>query len=87
MRSVSQLQSDEVTLQRALLAFVLGVFPERLTLDELVLELASDWCDFAGRDAIGNAVRGLGGAGLVHRESRFVLPTHSCLKARELLVV
>jgi hypothetical protein len=83
--SANQAELAELPLQRAVLSFLLQIFPRRLTFDELLLELASDPTSFAERDAISNAARDLVGTGLLHREGRFLFPTHACLRAHELL--
>ncbi len=71
--------SQDAGTQRALLAFVLAEHPTQLTTPEVVRELAQDPGDFAERDAVERAVRDLVGAGLLHRQGAFVLPTRAAL--------
>jgi hypothetical protein len=76
---------DDRQQQRVVLDYLLHAFPEQLTLDELIRELATDSSSFLERDVIANAVRDLVGAGLLHRNAQFLTPTHAALTAHKLL--
>ncbi len=80
----STAEQDRAT-ESAVLAQVLALHPTAVTLEELSRELGGDRDSFAGVDAVGRAVRDLAGAGLVHDEGRFVLPTRAALRFDELL--
>jgi hypothetical protein len=58
---------------------VLDLYPETLTLDELVRELTVDSVEFEERDRIQRAVRDLIAGGLVHRVGDLVLPTRAAV--------
>jgi len=55
----------------------LDLYPEALTLEELVRELSKGSTDFFWRDDVHRAVRELTGAGLLHRVGPLVLPTRA----------
>jgi hypothetical protein len=74
---------DEVT-ERAVLSFVLSVHPTLLTQGELTRAIASDPEDFTQRDAVVRAVVELRGAGLLHRQGAFVLPSYAALRFDQL---
>ena len=67
--------------ESAVLALLLDEHPTRLTMDELILVLHADPGDAAQR-----AVRELVGAGLIHREGRFLTPTRAALYFQRLEV-
>jgi len=56
---------------------ILDLYPEALTLEELVRELSKGSTDFFWRDDVHRAVRELTGAGLLHRVGALVLPTRA----------
>jgi hypothetical protein len=56
-----------------------------LTVAELVREVGGQDAQFAQRDAVERAVRDLSGAGLLHRNEDFVMPTRAALRLNELL--
>ncbi|MGN6556909.1 MAG: hypothetical protein ACTHLH_02720 [Solirubrobacterales bacterium] len=64
----------EAREQCRVLREVLSIYPESLTLDELVRELTISGPDFSEEEAR-NAVRDLIGSGLLHRLGDLVLPT------------
>lgn len=72
-------------MESAVLRQVLALHPTAITLEELVRELGEGGGCFPARDAIERAVRDLAGAGLLHEEERFVLPTRAALRFDELL--
>jgi hypothetical protein len=63
----------------AVLALLLDEHPARLTMDELTLVLHADPERGDPEDAAGRAVRELVGAGLMHREGRFLSPSRAAL--------
>ena len=63
---------------------VLDLYPETLTLDELVRELTVDSVEFQERDRVQRAVRDLIAGGLIHRVGDLVLPTRAAVKSHEL---
>jgi Cft2 family RNA processing exonuclease len=63
---------------------VLDLYPETLTLDELVRELTIDSVEFEERDRVQRAVRDLIAGGLVHRVGDLVLPTRAAVNFQEL---
>ena len=65
--------------QAAVLAQVLSLHPESLTLSELVRELCGGDADFGQRDRIDRAVRDLAGVGLLRRVAELVLPTRAAV--------
>lgn len=58
---------------------VLDLYPETLTLDELVRELTVDSVEFQERDRVQRAVRDLIAGGLIHRVGDLVLPTRAAV--------
>jgi hypothetical protein len=65
--------------ERAVLVLLLDEHPTRLTMDELILVLHADPEGGDPEDAAGRAVRELVGAGLMHREGRFLSPSRAAL--------
>ena len=63
--------------QARVLRQVLFLYPESLTLAELVRELTVASTDFQEQDRIERAVRDLVAAGLLHRVGDLVLPTRA----------
>lgn len=64
--------------ERRVLREVLTIYPESLTLDELVRELTvSELPDLSDEESVRNAVRDLIGCGLLHRLGDLVLPTRA----------
>jgi hypothetical protein len=76
---------DDLVMQSAVLGRVLDVHPAKITVAELIRELAGEEVDFANRDAIERAARDLSGVGLLHLSEEFVSPTRAALRDRELL--
>lgn len=65
--------------ERAVLALLLDEHPARLTNDELILVLHADPERGDPEDAGQRAIRQLVGAGLIHREGRFLTPSRAAL--------
>jgi hypothetical protein len=66
--------------QTAVLRYVLSLYPETLTLDELVREMIGvSSSQPAERDAVDRAVRDLGAVGLLHEEGSRVFPTRAAV--------
>jgi hypothetical protein len=63
---------------------VLDLYPETLTLHELVRELTVDSVEFQERDRVQRAVRDLIAGGLIHRVGDLVLPTRAAVNFHEL---
>ena len=93
--SKTTLAEDE-SVESAVLHQLLELHPTRLTLAELVREMAGDsgggrsaggddGGGFAERDAVERAVRDLSAAGLLHRGDQFVEPTRAALRFSALL--
>lgn len=76
---------EDSATELAVLQQVLALHPTAITLAELVREINGDAGEFAGRDAIERAVRDLSGAGLLHHNEPFVLPTRAALRFDQLL--
>jgi hypothetical protein len=70
----------EATVLRQLLL----LHPTLVTVEELIVDLASDPEEFAERDAIERAVRELTRAGLLHRSGEFAIPSRAALRFNEL---
>jgi hypothetical protein len=79
-------EGEDARLESALLQRVLDLHPTRVTVAELIRDLAGDEADFAARDGIERAIRELTGAGLLHRgDGDFVTPTRAAARFAELL--
>ena len=70
--------------QAQVLREVLGIYPETLTLDELIRELTVGSSEFTERDRIRRAVRSLVAGGLVYVVGDFVLPTRAAVNFHDL---
>ena len=66
-------------VERAVLAFLIFCYPERLTIPELSRVLSEENRDLEDDDAVERAVRELVGAGLLECRAEFVLPTRAAL--------
>ena len=62
----------------------LSLYPQALTLDEVVREMTAAAPDFSERDRIERAVNDLVAGGLMHRNGSFVLPTRAAILFYEL---
>lgn len=69
--------SEDRRTERAVLAVLLDEHPTRLTVDDLILVL--DPKDFTEKDAIGRAVAGLTGTGLVRSDGNLIGPTRAAI--------
>jgi hypothetical protein len=58
---------------------VLGLYPETLTLEELIRELTVASTEFSEHDRIQRAVRDLTAGGLLHRNGDLVFPTRAAV--------
>lgn len=70
--------------QAEVLREVLGIYPETLTLDELIRELTVASSEFTEHDRIRRAVRVLTAGGLLHRIGDLVLPTRAAVNFHDL---
>jgi hypothetical protein len=70
---------EDSRTEGAVLALLLSEHPTRLTMDEMILVLHADPERGDPEDAGERAVRELVGAGLVHREGRFLAPSRAAL--------
>jgi hypothetical protein len=77
--------AEDAATESAILQQVLELHPVLVTVAELVREIGGESPGFARRDAIERAVRDLAGAGLLHNDSTFVIPTRAALRFSELL--
>ena len=71
---------------QAVLAIVLDAHPGQRSVEEVIRELADRPDEFAIRDAVGNAIRDLAGAGLVHRHGAFVFATRAAVRFEDLRI-
>jgi hypothetical protein len=78
-------RAEDAAAESAVLMRVLDLHPSQVTITELVREIGGEHVGFAERDALERAVRDLTGAGLLHRNEDFVLPTRAALRFNELL--
>ena len=76
---------EDAAVEAAVLRQLLLLHPARLTLEELVADVAGDPESFAERDAVERAVRDLARAGLVHRTGELAIPSRAALRFDELL--
>jgi hypothetical protein len=65
--------------ETAVLSLLLAEHPARLSMDELILVLHADPDRGDPKDAAERAVRELTGAGLLHRDGRFLAPSRAAL--------
>jgi hypothetical protein len=70
--------AEDTKAERVVLAFLLKEHPSQLTIPELSLALNAD-PGFDSDDAVERAVRELVGAGLLHCEGAFIVPTRAAL--------
>ena len=71
--------AEDIKDRARVLLEVLDLYPETLTLDELVRELTVDSVEFQERDRVQRAVRDLIAGGLIHRVGDLVLPTRAAV--------
>jgi hypothetical protein len=77
-------EAEDAATESAVLLRILDLHPAQLTLAELVRDVGGEGAGFRERDAIERAVRELTGAGLLHRQGEFVLPTRAALRFNQL---
>ena len=65
--------------QARVLDEVLALYPEALTLDEVVREVTGASAEFDERDRVERAIRDLAGGGLLHRNGALVFPTRAAV--------
>lgn len=76
--------AEDIKDRARVLREVLDLYPETLTLDELIRELTADSVEFQERDRVQRAVRDLIAGGLIHRVGDLVLPTRAAVNFHEL---
>jgi hypothetical protein len=77
--------AGDAATESAVLQRLLDLHPVQVTATELVRDLCGESPGFAERDAIERAIRDLTGAGLLHGNGAFVLPTRAALYFNVLL--
>lgn len=77
-RNPAHPNADDAKAERVVLAFLLEEHPSLLTIPELSRALNAD-PGFDTDDAVERAVRELVGAGLLHCEGAFIVPTRAAL--------
>jgi hypothetical protein len=77
---------EDTRVEALVMQRVLDLHPTRVTLDELVRDIAGEDPGFGVRDGIERAIRELTGAGLLHAaDGDFVTPTRAAVHYGELL--
>lgn len=71
--------AEEIQAERVVLAFLLDEYPSRLTIPELCRALYAHPNDFNSSDAVERAVRELDGAGLIHCDGGYAVPSRAAL--------
>jgi hypothetical protein len=71
--------AEDLREQSGVLREVLNLYPEALTLDELIRELTVGSAEFSEHDWVRRAVRDLISGGLVHQVGDLVLPTRAAV--------
>jgi hypothetical protein len=71
--------AEDTRDQAAVLRHVLDLYPETLTLDELMREMVGVSPSGCEEDGIRRAARDLAAVGLLHHEGRRIFPTRSAL--------
>ena len=70
--------AEDAKVESAVLGFLLGEHPDhQLTIPEVSRALNAEPSDFGSEDAIERAIRELVGAGLLHCQGAFVVPTRA----------
>lgn len=75
---------EDPAMQAALLNHVLDEHPTHLRRCDLVRELCRDPSDFGERDTVDRAIEVLVKIGLLDKNGKYVLPTHSALHFHKL---
>jgi len=76
--------AEDENLEAAVMQQLLDLHPTRLTLAELIREVAGENASFAARDSVERAVRSLTATGLLHEGEGFVGPSRAALRFSEL---
>jgi hypothetical protein len=76
--------AEDENVEAAVMQQLLDLHPTRLTLTELIRELAGEHAGFAARDSVERAVRSLTATGLLHEGEGFVGPSRAALRFSEL---
>jgi len=79
-----QTSIEDYRNQSVVLGHLLGVYPDRLTIPDLVRELVAGNEGFTKSDALACAVRDLIGVGLLRCSCELVEPTRAALRFHEL---
>lgn len=77
-------RDDDLAMESAVLHRALEVHPDKLTVAEMIRELAGTNADFGMSDSIRRATHDLSGVGLLHLHDEFVAPTRAALRFDEL---
>jgi hypothetical protein len=79
-RSPSTPAEQDAQAEQAVLAFLLNEYPDhQLTIPEVSRAMNAGEIDFGSEDAVERAIRELVGAGLLHCQDGFVLPSRAAL--------
>jgi hypothetical protein len=71
---------EDSKVESAVLSFLLDEHPDhQLTIPEVSRAMNAGETDFGSEDAVERAIRELVGAGLLHCQGRFILPTRAAL--------
>lgn len=76
--------TEDDRTEAAVLREVLFLYPESLTLEELIRQMTSASTEFPEVDQVRRAVRELTAAGLLHQVGDLVLPTRAAVRFHEL---
>jgi hypothetical protein len=76
--------ANDLRDQAAVLAHLLSLHPQSLTIAELIRELSGERAGFAERDRINRAVRDLVGVGLLRTVCELVQPTRAAVAFHEI---
>lgn len=71
--------AEEMKAQRIVLGFLLEEHPTRLTIPELCRALYAHPNDFDTNDVVERAIRELDGAGLIHCDGGYAVPSRAAL--------
>jgi hypothetical protein len=84
-RAPSTPENDDMKVQWAVLSFLVDEYPDhQLTIPEVSLAINAGPAAFGSEDAVERAIRELVGAGLLHCQGGFVLPTRTALAYQRL---
>jgi hypothetical protein len=70
--------------QATVLREILFIYPEPITLGELIRKMIVTPTEFSERDRIERAVRDLNACGLLHQNGGLILPTRAAVRCHEL---